>query len=258
VRIFLTIALSALLAASPVAHALPDELEVRLGEINKPGQLGFDVMANYTVSGPRKSADDGLRSSFHLLQISPTLSYGMTEDTQVGFQLFSSLGAHGEARVDGGRIEFLALPVRPEDDDDDGLFFGGLLGVGHLPATLSNNHLDAEIKMILGYRAGRWTFATNPDVGVKISGKGSAEPDFSVKFKVAYRVGHRYSIGVEHYGDLGRLRHIDPPNQHSQQTFAVVDLKAEGMEFNVGIGRGLNDFSERWAVKTIVSFPFGK
>ena len=70
-------------------------------------------------------------------------------------------------------------------------------------------------------------------------------------------MNNTYSIGVEHYSELGQIRHIGPLNQQSQQTFAVVDFKRKGKDFNFGIGRGWNDFSERWVIKGIVSFPFG-
>jgi len=245
-------------ALSPLALALPDELEVRLDETNKAGQFEFDAISNYTASGPRQPSEDGLRPSFHVLQLSPSLSYGITANTQVGLQLFSSLGPDGGARVDGARVELLSIPIRPDDEDDDGLFLGYLVEAGHLPATLSSNRLDAEIKMIVGYRMGRWTFASNPEIGVKVAGDGDAQPEFAVKFKVAYRVDPGYSIGVEHYGDLGRYHHLGPLNQQSQQSFAVVDFRAAGFDLNLGIGRGWNDFSERWVLKGVLSFPIGQ
>jgi hypothetical protein len=191
--------------------------------------------------------------------VSPDFSYGIGKNTQVDLQLFSSVGLHGEARVDGGRVEVLTIPIRPADDDDVGPFLGALFEIGHLPATLSTNNLDAEIKLLLGYRTGRWVFAANPEIGFKVSGSGSgAQPDLSNKIKIAYRAGETYSIGIEHYSELGQLRHIGPLNQQSQQTFAVVDFKRKGKDFNLGIGRGWNDFSERWVIKGIVSFPFGE
>ena len=217
----------------------------------------MDVVSNYAASGPRNPSNEGLRPTFHLLQVSPALSYGSAEDMQLGLQLFSSVTPHGNARVDGGRLEFLILPIRPHDEGD-GLFAGTLIEFGKLPTTLSRNKLDAELKGILGYRSGNWMFAANPEIGFKVSGNGSSQPDLSIRAKAAYRVDPKYSVGVEHYGDLGQLRHIGALNRQSQQTFAVVDFNAKDMDFNIGLGRGWNDFSERWVLKTVVSFPFGK
>lgn len=261
VRAFVTPALVVLFAATgaiPCALALPDELEVHTDEINRPGQFGFDAISNYTASGPRKPSTEGLRPAVHLLQVSPILSYGLTSSMQLGLQLFTSVTPHGDARVDGGRLEFLTLFVKPGEEDGDGPFMGSLIEFGKLPATLSPNRLDAEIKGILGYRSGRWMFATNPEIGFKVSGNGSSQPDLSIRAKAAYRVDQKYSVGVEHYGGLGQLRDIGPLNKQSQQTFAVIDFKARDTDFNVGIGHGWNDYSERWVLKAIVSFPFGR
>ena len=240
---------------APPAYAAPDELEIHLDEINKPGEFGFDGIFTYTPSGARIRPDPALRSTHHLFQFSPDFSYGLTRDVQLDVQLFSSIGLDGRGRLDGGRLELLTLPVRPEDDDDDGLFFGGLFEVGHLPRTLSNNRLDAEFKMFLGYRVGRWTIATNPEIGLKVSGDGSSAAELSTKFKLSYRLDV-YSVGLEQYSDLGRLSHVGSLRQQSQQTFAVVDFKGKGKDFQLGVGRGWNDFSERWVIKGILSFPF--
>ena len=257
-RIWSIFALAVVFAGSSHrAFALPDELEVHLDETTKKGQFAVDVITNYTASGPRVPNTEGLRPTVHLLQISPDFSYGLTSSSQVGLQLFSSLSPHGDSSVNGGRIEYLTVPIRP-DDDDDGPFLGGLFEVGHLPPTLSKNDLDGEIKVLMGYRGGRWILAANPEIGFKVTGSGSSKPDLGIKFKAAYRVEDSYSVGIEHYGDMGRIGHIGPLDQQSQQTFAVVDFKARGLDFNVGIGRGWTDFSERWVVKAIVSFPFGE
>jgi hypothetical protein len=251
-------ALFVFFAVSHLALARPDELEVLLSETNDPGEFRVDVISSYTVSGPNKSSSEGLCSTSHLLQSSPDISYGFTNNTQIDLQLFSSVGLNGEARMDGGRVGWLSIPIRPDNEDDEGLFLGGLFEVGRLPATLSNNYLDAEFKMILGYRAGRLTFATNLEISSKVSGSGSSQLDSSTKFKLAYQVNPAFSLGIEQYDDLGHISHIGPPNHQSQQTFAVVDFKVGSMDCNFGIGRGWNDFSERWVVKTVISLPIGK
>ncbi|OIR15625.1 hypothetical protein GALL_39490 [mine drainage metagenome] len=247
-----------LFSTSHLVQALPDELEVQLDELNRPGEYRVDVISSYTISGSNKPAAEGLRPTFHLLQASPDISYGITKDTQIDFQLYSTVGLNGEARADGGRIGLLTIPIRPDNEDVDGLFLGGLFEAGRLPATLSTNNLDAEFKLVLGYRTGRLTVAANPEIGSMISGNGSSQLDSAAKFKIAYQVDPSYSLGIEHYGDLGPISHIGPLNQQSQQTFAVVDMKAKNMDLNIGIGHGWNDFSERWVVKTVVSLPLGK
>ena len=240
------------------ALALPDELEVHLDDLNKPGQFGAEVITNYALSRPRRRSDEGLQPTFHLLQASPDFSWGLSQNVQFDLQLFSSLNRAGQGTLDGGRVELLAIPIRPDDEDDDGLFAGSLVEAGRLPRTISTNNLDGEVKLLLGYRSGRWTVATNPEIGFKVSGDGPSAPDLSTKIKLAYKAAASYSLGLEYYGDLGQLRHIGPLSQQSQQLFAVVDFKHKGWTFNVGAGRGLNAFSEPWVIKAIFGFPFGE
>ena len=256
-RFLRTLALFVFSTISHLAFALPDELYVQMDEITKPGEYSIDVLSSYVVAGPARPTSEALQPALHLLQVSPDFSYGIKKNTQIDLQLFSSIGLNGESRVDGVRAELLNIPIHPDIEGDEGLFLGELFEVGHLPSTYSNNNLDAEIKAVLGYRSGRLTFATNPEIGFKISGNGSSQPEFSVKLKVAYQIDEELSCGIEHYGDLGQINYPSP-NRQTQQTFAVVDIKHDDMTLNVGIGRGWNDYSDQWTLKTNLSFPFGK
>ncbi len=238
------------------AWAIPDELQIYVDETIPVGKFSLDVTTHTTPSNPKISAEDGLRSSAHLLHISPELGYGLTPNTQLSVQLFGDVDTRGRSRTSGARVGFKTLFFRPDDDDDDGAFAGMLVEAGRLPRTLSTNRLDGEIKLILGLRTGRWLFALNPELGFKISGSGESTPDVSARAKVSYRTDAGYHLGLEHYADLGTIKHIGPLNQHSQQTFGVVDFNALGWEFNVGLGRGWNAYSQGWVAKMIVSVPF--
>jgi hypothetical protein len=240
------------------AYALPDELEIRLDDTTDEGTFGVEVTSNYTISGPRLQSDEGLRPGRHLLQLSPEISYGLTDKTQIGAQLFSSMGPNGGTRTDGGRFELLGVPIRPEDNDDDGYWLGALFEIGHLPSTLSANRTDAEMKILFGLREGRWLIGASPELGSKVPATGPvSQTELEMKLKIAYRLGSGASIGIEQYNDLGTTREIGRLSQRSQQTFCVLDFQRKDWNFNVGLGRGWNDYSDRWVVKAIVEFPFG-
>jgi len=241
---------------SSSAWAIPDELQVYGDETVPVGKFSLDVTTHASPSNPKISTDNGLRSSAHLLHISPELSYGLTTNTLLSLQVFGDMDTGRRSHISGSRIGLKTLFFRPDDDDDDGVFAGVLLEAGRLPRTLSTNRLDGEIKLILGLRTGRWLFALNPEFGFKISGGGESTPDMSARAKVSYRTDPGYRLGLEHYADLGTLKHAGPLNQHSQQTFGVVDFNALGWEFNVGLGRGWNAYSQAWVAKLIVSLPF--
>jgi hypothetical protein len=51
--------------------------------------------------------------------------------------------------------------------------------------------------------------------------------------KVSYDVTARVVTGLKHYGDLGRVAHIDPPQKQEHLIFSVVDID---------LGRGGNRF----------------
>lgn len=255
VRQTLSLALFAMLLECGTAHALPDELEVYEGDTTEAGRFAVDAASNYTVSGAR-TPPAGLRSSRHSLQFNPDFSYGLTKSSQVDLQVFSSTGLDRATKLDGARLEYMTVPIRPADDGD-GLILGGLFEIGRLPRTISQNNLDGEVFLILGYQAGRWTFAANPEIDFKVSGNGSSHPGLATKFKASYRTDHGYRVGIEHYGDLGQLHQIGPLSKQSQQTFAVMDFKAKEASVNLGIGRGWTDVAERWVIKAVVSVPFG-
>ena len=238
------------------AWALPDEFEVRLDEMAKQGEFGVEVLTSYVPTKPRSQSDEGLRPVRRVLQVTPEFSWGLTRDVQLGMQVFTSIAPGTDARMDGGRVEIMTTPVRPADEDSDGYWLGGLFEIGHLPRTLSINNLDAEFKFFIGMRRGRWTFAINPEIGFKVSGNGSSKPEYGIKFKVARRFDSGYGVGIEHYGELGEGRRIGPLGAESQLTFAVLDFSRKHWDFNVGVGRGWNDASERWVLKANVGIPF--
>ncbi len=247
------------LACASITHpawSLPDEFEVRLDEMAKPGEFGVEVLTSYVPTKPRSQSDESLRPVRHLLQVTPEFSWGISRDVQLALQLFTSLAPGGDARMDGGRVEIITTPIRPADEDSDGYWLGGLFEIGHLPRTLSVNNLDAELKFFIGMRSGRWTLAMNPEIGFKVSGNGSSEPEYGIKIKVAYRIDDGYRVGIEHYGDLGEGRRIGPLNKESQLTFAVLDFSRKHWDVNIGVGRGWNDASEQWVLKANVGIPF--
>ena len=250
------VALFVILSASKTAHALPDELEVYEGETTEVGRFAVDAVSNYTLSGTRTPLE-GLRSSLHVLQFNPDFSYGLTKSSQIDLQVFSSTGLNRATKLDGARLEYMTVPVRPADDAD-GLILGTLFEIGRLPKTISQNNLDGEAFLIVAYQTGRWTFAANPEIDFKVSGNGSSHPGLASKFKASYRTDYGYSLGVEHYGDLGQLHQVGPLNKQSQQTFAVIDFKAKEASINLGVGRGWTDVAERWVAKAVLSFSFGK
>lgn len=246
-----------LLMAATGCFALPDELQVQTDDIREPGRLGADVGIHYAFSAPRLRTEADTDSTAHLLQISPEFSWGVSGGIQLGVQLFASVAPGGAGKADGIRGTFFHLPFHPEEEGGDGWFLGYLAEVGRLPRTMSPNDLDADLRLVAGYRAGAWMLAANPEIGVKLSGSGQGTPELGMRLKLAHRTGQDAALGIEYYGGMGTVKSSGSLSAQSQQLFAVADWKWGGLDIDAGIGRGLNASSEPWVLKLSLGFPFG-
>ena len=66
------------------------------------------------------------------------------------------------------------------------------------------------------------------------------------------------AAGLEYYGDLGRISHIDPPKKQEHLIFPVVDIDlGPRLEFNLGVGAGLTPATDRLIIKAILGYRFG-
>ena len=93
----------------------------------------------------------------------------------------------------------------------------------------------------------------NANMTFGIDGAGSAfEP--SVRF--VKRLNDRWTVGIEHFSNLGPIGHILPWNQQMQTLYAVADTKFKGFEFSFGVGYGLTNASRGLAVKTSIGKDF--
>jgi hypothetical protein len=247
---------AAFIVSSTRVWAVDPDYDVRLGDLVPPGEFAAGLHAVYTPSGARKP-DPDVRSGHHVLQVSPTFSWGLTRDTDVELQLYASGGPRGEYRIGGAKVELAWVPMRPASDDADGYWLGAAAEVGRMPRTVSTSDLDGEVKALVGLRRGSWTIGLNPAIQAKLAGPGErGRPELSLKAVLSYKISDRLRAGIEHYASAGALRHPGPLSRQPQHTFGVVELKAKQLELNVGLGRGLNSYSERWIVKAVVGFPF--
>ncbi|WP_257166084.1 hypothetical protein [Bradyrhizobium sp. SRS-191] len=93
----------------------------------------------------------------------------------------------------------------------------------------------------------------NANMTFGIDGAGSAfEP--SVRF--VKRLNDRWTVGIEHFSNLGPIGHILPWNQQMQTLYAVADTRFKGFEFSFGVGYGLTNASRGLAIKTSIGKDF--
>jgi hypothetical protein len=74
--------------------------------------------------------------------------------------------------------------------------------------------------------------------------------------KVARNIASGLALGVKYYVELGKVSNILPHLAQSHTLYFALDYDRKPWAFNVGIGRGLNDATDRRTLKTIIEIPF--
>lgn len=57
--------------------------------------------------------------------------------------------------------------------------------------------------------------------------------------RIARKLDKDFFIGVEYYGDYGKIGNFAPPSQQQQLLFAVTDFKLGVFDIDFGLGFGL-------------------
>ena len=250
--------LAALAAAlcGPVARAaLPDEIQVYTDDIRQPGEAGLELHVNTTPSGRSEPEYRGEITPWHGLRVTPEFSYGLTDDLEPGLYLPVVRDASGTTYFAGPRLRLKWLPVRQEDGGD-GWFLGLNNELSWVAERFEQGRSLWEVRPIIGGRSGAWLVSFNPVVDWALAGpQPGGAPDFSPQLKIARTVSPGVAVGAEYYADLGRINGWLPADEQSHTLYFALDLERGRWGLNFGIGRGLNDATDRWTVKAIFAIP---
>jgi hypothetical protein len=93
----------------------------------------------------------------------------------------------------------------------------------------------------------------NANMGFGIDGAGSS---FEPSIRFVKRLNDNWTVGIEHFANLGPIGYVLPINQQMQTLYAVADTKYKGFELSFGIGYGLTLASRGIAFKTSVGRDF--
>ena len=248
----------AALAAAAALHTLPcaaasEEIQVYLDDLSKPGQFGLDVHNNVVFKGERSASYAGETPPYHQYRLTPEFYYGLTPTLELGLYLLGSRAADGNTQLQGSkvRLKFIA-----PHDEERGAFWGLNLEVGRTGASASEVPWNAQLKGIVGWRGGGWTFGANPNVDWSIS-KGGGPAGASLDLKLARDVAPGTQLGVELYSELGPARRIEAWSRNPKTLYLALDKElGHEIDLNLGIGRGLTDSADRWTLKFIVGTHF--
>jgi hypothetical protein len=194
----------------------------------------------------------------HGLRITPEFSWGWTRDIELGLYLPLSIQA-GNASLAGYKARIKWLPIRGAQETG-GFFAGANLELSNIQGKFNASRHNAELRIMLGHRSRDWMFAFNPVFGWALSSSQEVppprNPQFAVNTKVTRRVAEGLALGVEYYNQKGTWRDFDPSAQQGKTVYLVADVETRLMPFHIGVGRGLNDATDRWTVKAIFDVPF--
>ena len=244
------VALAAAFASPPAfaADQVHDEIQVYNAEI---GQWTYEQHLNFAAVGQTQPDVPGGFSSNHSLQGTPEFAYGITDWWEGGFYIPFAVDGSGQLLSDGAKIR--SLFVVP-DAAKRSFFYGVNFELGYELPRFASSPWGLEIRPIVGVRNAQWEFIANPIVDLSFGSGGEA--DFAPALRLARNLGNDWYVGLEYYGDFGKIGDFLPLQQQSQQLFAVTDFKAGVVDVELGVGYGFTGGSDRLVAKAIIGYAF--
>jgi hypothetical protein len=241
------------LASTPAlaADQVHDEIQVYNAEIAEVGQWTYQQHLNYAPVGQTQPEVPGGFSSNRSLQGTPEFAYGITDWWEAGFYLPFAVTGSGQLLSDGAKLR--TLFVVP-DAAKRSFFYGVNFELGYEMPRFASNPWGLEIRPIVGVRNAQWEFIVNPIVDLSFGAGGEA--DFAPALRLARNLGNDWYVGLEYYGDYGKIGDFLPLQQQSQQLFAVTDFKAGVVDVELGVGYGFTPGSDRLVAKAIIGYAF--
>jgi hypothetical protein len=236
----------------PSCRAAPEEIQVYLDDMSAPGHFGVDVHNNFVIAGSSLASYAGEQPPAHVFRLTPEFYYGLSPTVELGLYVLSTHASDGGTHLDGAKLRIKFVAPR---DPAAGLFWGANLEIGDASRRVSETPWNGELKGILGYRAGPWLLAINPNLDWSLSAHGGPAT-VDVDFKVSRSINSSTQIGIETYDDFGALGALGSLGQNSKTIYAVIDQDFGSVDLNAGIGRGLTSDSDRWILKFIVGKRF--
>ena len=239
-------------AAAPPAHAV-DEIQVYTGEINEVGQFSVQQHLNYTIKGLTEPAYPGALIDNHALNGTPEFAYGVTPWLELGLYVPFAVNEQGQFLSNNFKLRTLFVtPGRAQER---------LLLRPEFRIRLSE--LAVRARALSRWKCGRSSAGAMPS-GNSSSTRSSTSPGAgnSAASNSRRRPGSRAISARTASSASNTTRASATPGnfesfqQQSHKLFAVTDFKVGEVDVDFGIGYGLTPGSDRWVVKTIISYAF--
>jgi hypothetical protein len=250
-RARLTVFFLTVLGAWPlVASAQTDEIQVYTGELAAPGEFTLTLHNNYTFQGAKTADLPGGVVPNHSLNGVPEFAYGLNDWCELGAYFFVYSRTH-DAHYLAESAKLRATFAVPHADKRS-FFYGVNFELSHNALRWEEKRISAEIRPIIGWRRGPVEFIVNPILDTSFNGVDQL--DFAPATRLDYNFSETWAVALEHYADLGPLKHFLPGNRQQQSLFAVFDYNGKtSVEF--GVGTGLNSATDKLVVKLMLGWP---
>lgn len=235
--------------ATQVAKAT-DEIQVYNAAIAAVGQFTIQQHLNYIPLGLKEPPFPGGLVSNHSLNGTPEFAYGVTDWWELG--LYFPFAVENQQFLSNA-FKVRTLFVSPHADQRD-FFYGINLEFSNTTPKFAQTRFAMEIRPIIGVRNTDWEFIVNPILDAGFGKLG--ELDFAPAARLARKLAPDTYLGLEYYSDLGEIGNFLKLADQQHTLFLVTDFKAGVFDVDFGVGYGLTPGSDRWVVKTIISYAF--
>ena len=236
-----------------VARAeLPDVIGVLTDEIGEEGEWTLGVHFNSTPSGAHEQRT-GLAEirSDHGVRLSPTLYYGLRDFLEVSLSTpIVRDGDSKNASIAGMRGRVTWIPTKREERSG-GLYWGATGSLLLTQQKYEPGKTVWDVGLIAGYRTRSWHLASNVFAsGGLANGQQKESPDYSAAIKLVGRVQGKTWLGGELHTSRFKPFADDGDARITTNTlFGTVEWEGRKNAFQFGVGRGLNNASDRWTLK---------
>ena len=239
----------ALVAVPGMAFAQTDEIQVYDASHADPGVFNLTWHNNFTPDGVKTPAFPGAIVSDKSFNGVTEWAYGVTDwfETGLYLPLYTRDKNYG-ATIDGFKLrELFTVPHA-----DDRTFVYGV----NFEFSWNSKHWDStrftsEIRPIVGWHLKPVDIIVNPILDTAYDGVKNF--DFAPNARVAYNFSPIWAIAAEEYADFGPLRGFYAASDQSHQLYGVVDYSGKALNFEVGVGFGLTDASDRLTLKVMLA-----
>ena len=237
------------------------EIQVYGSDTVAPKSTMVELHSNFTAQGsypvPGSEYDGtGVYATNHAQHETLELTQGITNWSEVGFYVFTSINGNGQG------WQWVGDHIRPRVRAPDSWHWpvGVSLSteIGYVRPEFQKDTWTWEIRPIIDKQIGRWYFSVNPALERSFHGPSVSQGiGFAPDAKFSYDFNRYISGGLEYYSDYGSLRGFYSFHDQQQQFVPSIDLNVSPQwEINFGVGVGVTAATDHLIVKAIVGRRF--